>query len=463
MKGTTGPSGFPTETGTQGDYADIKSKDVAIVEEELPDSMMRAIKIIERLLTQSEYHEAHVLYKDYPSADVKKASREDEDKANEKDQGRKMPGFGAQEEKEEDKEEEKEEIKYEEGDEVLLKHLFQFRCDLTDGRQVSCMDINTINKDLIAVSYGEFDIICTQTKNLKKGLLAFWTLKNPSFPEKILEWDYSITSCQFSKKNPHLIAIGDSQGNVALFNIRSEDLTPIASTKDLDNKHTDIVWEVQWVDRERTEALVSVAGDGRVIEWSMKRGLDMIELTTLKRETNPNQKDVFASANAYEKDKKGGVTFITTGGMTIDFPSAERGQTYYAATEDCSVHKCSISYPDQYLASYYGHSGPVYRLRCNPFWDPNHNAIYLTCSYDWTIRVWNALDTTKEVLICQQVSGDYPLKAQVNDIAWSPITSSCFASVADDGRVEIWDLKINPLAPVVTHFDKTKDGEIDNK
>lgn len=77
--------------------------------------------------------------------------------------------------------------------------------------------------------------------------------------------------------------------------------------------------------------------------------------------------------------------------------------------------------------------------------------------------MWNALDTSKEVLICQQVSGDYPLKAQVNDIAWSPNTSSAFASVADDGRVEIWDLKINPLAPVVTHFDTDKDGGIDNK
>jgi hypothetical protein len=31
-----------------------------------------------------------------------------------------------------------------------------------------------------------------------------------------------------------------------------------------------------------------VAGDGRVIEWSMKKGLEIIDLTTLKRETNPN-------------------------------------------------------------------------------------------------------------------------------------------------------------------------------
>jgi len=88
-------------------------------------------------------------------------------------------------------------------------------------------------------------------------------------------------------------------------------MKPIASTKELDNKHRDIVWEVQWVDKGlKGETLISCAGDGRVIRWDMKRGLDMYELFTLKRETNPNQKDVFQSANAEEKDKKQGMTFI---------------------------------------------------------------------------------------------------------------------------------------------------------
>lgn len=46
---------------------------------------------------------------------------------------------------------------------------------------------------------------------------------------------------------------------------------------------------------------------------------------------------------------------------------------------------------------------------------------------------------------------------------WSPITSSAFASVADDGRIEIWDLKITELNPQVTHFDKDpKTGEDDH-
>lgn len=41
---------------------------------------------------------------------------------------------------------------------------------------------------------------------------------------------------------------------------------------------------------------------------------------------------------------------------------------------------------------------------------------------------------------------------------WSPDTSTCFASVANDGRLEIWDLKVNYLNPVVTQFDKKPDA-----
>lgn len=63
-------SASQTQTGAvsggtmSGDYA--VPKKVEYVQIELPDSMMKAIRIIERLLTQTKYHEQHVLYKDYP-------------------------------------------------------------------------------------------------------------------------------------------------------------------------------------------------------------------------------------------------------------------------------------------------------------------------------------------------------------------------------------------------------------
>jgi dynein intermediate chain 4, axonemal len=116
---------------------------------------------------------------------------------------------------------------------------------------------------------------------------------------------------------------------------------------------------------------------------------------------------------------------------------------------------------------FYGHTGPIYKVRCNPFWHENENPIFLTCSYDWTVRVWAAKNGhSTEKLVCRHkglskneesippiAEGEDQLKMQVNDICWSPKTSSVFASVAEDGRVEIWDLHRNNLAPMICHFD----------
>jgi dynein intermediate chain 4, axonemal len=149
------------------------------------------------------------------------------------------------------------------------------------------------------------------------------------------------------------------------------------------------------------------------------------------------------------------MTFINTGGLSIDFPqNSEQNITYFTATEDCTVHMCSMSYSEQYLETYSGHTGPIYKVRCNPFWHKDDCPIFLTCSYDWTVRVWNAKQQQCK-LVCHQIE---TLKQQVNDINWSPCTSSVFASVSNDGRIEIWDLKRDNLQPVLTWFDKDASG-----
>lgn len=46
----------------------------------------------------------------------------------------------------------------------------------------------------------------------------------------------------------------------------------------MNGKHGDAVWEVNWVNRggkgDKGEALVSISSDGRIVEWSMKKGLE---------------------------------------------------------------------------------------------------------------------------------------------------------------------------------------------
>ena len=207
----------------------------------MPNSIITCIKIIERLLTQSKYHSQHVAYRNYPPVNLEKG-KADDDEEDDKKKGGLAFRRGKEKEKEE-KEEKKDEDELKDG-EVKLKPLFTFECDVTDGRQVSSIDVNEVNTDLIAVSYGEYDINVTDERQLNNGLLCFWTLKNPNFPEKIIRTEHSITCCQFSKKQPHLIAVGDSHGNISIFNVADDSTEPIVQSRDLDGRHTEIIWEL---------------------------------------------------------------------------------------------------------------------------------------------------------------------------------------------------------------------------
>jgi len=207
--------------------------------------MLPAIKIIERLLTQTKYHTQHVAYKNYPPMNLEEKFDDEDDEDDNKKKGFGLGAMNRKKLEEKEKEEEKKDDEEIKDDKISMTHLFTFECPETEGRMVSSIDINVQNPDLIAVGYGEYDINCTDDKLLKQGLLCFWTLKNPKFPERIIRTDHSITCCQFSKKQPHLVAVGDSHGNISIYNVRdTENNLPFASSKDIPNKHTDIIWEI---------------------------------------------------------------------------------------------------------------------------------------------------------------------------------------------------------------------------
>lgn len=159
---------------------------------------------------------------------------------------------------------------------------------------------------------------------------------------------------------------------------------------------------------------------------------------SLKRHPNPSQK---------ENTMNEGTNFRQTGGFSFDFIRGEPSM-YLAATDEGTIHRCSKSYAEQYLESYYGHDGPVYKVRSNPFWSD----VFLTCSADWTSKLWN----------WREENYKYSFKSldlfdEVLDIEWNPNCSTLFASVCKDGRLELWDLaKNNMLDPFAS--DKPKDS-----
>lgn len=364
--------------------------------------------------------------------------------------------------------------------------LWSYECKHTAGLGVTALCWHKSKPDCLAVGYG-----LTEFGNSAAGLILIWSLKNPTYPERIIRTVASVTSLDFSTEHPHLLAVGFYNGSVAIYDVRKrtadtpqtgagaitgegdgaaagnpssststsappasagaavaaaggagEGGSAAGATRDGDDKpavesahatgkHSEPVWGVRWVTRDtqkRGEILTSISSDGQVLQWSTKKGLVPHPLMKLRRVPNKALLE------------GGQVTGLSreASALCMDFPMHD-GTQYYAGTEDGLIHKCSVSYNEQTLATYASHTGPCYKIRCSPF----HPDVFLSCSADWTIKLWFQRQT-EEPLLTRQSGSDY-----VMDVSWSPSSASCFGSVTRDGRVEIWDLAQSPLDPVV--------------
>lgn len=348
--------------------------------------------------------------------------------------------------------------------------LWRFSCPLTRGLNVSCLAWNKQNLDLLAAGYGSLEfghssrdrfgnaINGIRVPRLPKdgargdaddassgaGLILFWSLANPAYPAKVFHTRSSVTSLDFSDEHPHLLAAGMYDGSVAIYDIRDTSSKPALESVHLTGKHAEAVWGVKFVAKDlnkRSQQLTSISTDGSVKQWSMKKGLVPHELMQLKRIPNRAQLQGAAMEGLSRE----------ASGMCFDFPIND-GTQYFAGTEDGLIHKCSVSYNEQTLENFYGHTGPVYRVRCSPFLPD----AFLSCSADWSAMLWSQKSPSKPVLKFAAGGHDY-----VTDIAWSPNQSCVFGLVSREGRIEIWDLDVSPLDPVIKYFIDEEDDAAD--
>lgn len=368
----------------------------------LGPSLLSVLKVVERMVSQNNYQAKHLKYRNIDSTSAEKKVLD----ALSDGGGGSSP--------------------------ASLSLLWSFLSEArTKDRNVSCLEWNPGNRDLLVAGYGEFDF----GKQTSEGLIGFWSLKNPDSADKMIKTPCGVTALAFSHLHPNLLAVGLYDGTVAIYDVRKVeqiDAKPILeSGHGSGGKHTDPVWQLTWVDQgnEKGEILVSVSSDGRVTRWDMKKGLEITDLMKLKR------------VNAQAKEGGSGSEGIISrraSGMCIAFNTRDHN-IYLAGTEDGHIHKCSCSYSEQHLESFFGHSGPVYKLR----WSPFSSNTFLSCSADWTIKLWD--QESPNAIFTFSSTTDY-----VADIAWSPNNSTVFASVTGDGHVDVWNIAINTLDPLTS-------------
>eukprot|EP01064_Diplonema_japonicum_P019151 TRINITY_DN2784_c0_g1_i2.p1 TRINITY_DN2784_c0_g1~~TRINITY_DN2784_c0_g1_i2.p1 ORF type:complete len:839 (+),score=212.43 TRINITY_DN2784_c0_g1_i2:750-3266(+) len=319
--------------------------------------------------------------------------------------------------------------------EAKIRTLWSFGCDLTKDKNVSCQSWNRGNPDLLGVGYGEYGIPGTDAAKGKShdGMVCCWSVKNPVHPERVYTIpNAGVSSIDFSHHHPSLLAVGNTDGTLALYDVRKQGNTPALKSTVQGGQHTGTIWEVKWVDkgRERNNDLVSISADGLIKQWTFKKGLEcQCTLMRLKRSQNDSHSQNTGG------NKGEALLSRQSGGMCLDFNPTEPIM-YVVGTEDGTIHKCNTSNQEQYIQDYSGHSDPVYRVR----WHPFCSDYFLSCSADWTARLWHEKRTDP---VCTFDS----THDAIHDVVWSPVNANIFGTVTSTGRVDVWNIA-EPLEPV---------------
>ncbi|KAF8569777.1 WD repeat-containing protein 78 [Paragonimus westermani] len=319
-----------------------------------------------------------------------------------------------------------------------MQLLWRYQSSLTKGQNISDMAWNKENPNILAVGYGQFEF-----ESQRKGLVCCWSLKYIDHPERFYETPSGVTAVGWSKIHSNLLAVGMFSGVIFVFDVRKNDPMPVIDTTHATGRHLGAVRKLQWVVRQSgraenlSEVLVSVSTDGRVTEWSVRKGFDSTgdcdyhcDLMVLKRSY------VSAPGTVNKPKRNESLISRTAFGSCMAFNKREPN-IYVVGTEDGPIHKCSCSYNEQYLDTFLGHTAPVYQIE----WSPFISDVFLSCSADWTIKLWHLDQQHPLINIQTNIS-------TVSSISWSPYHSVIFAA-ANESALELWNLDTSTIEPYV--------------
>ncbi|KAN0121203.1 Pyridoxal phosphate-dependent transferase [Russula decolorans] len=274
--------------------------------------------------------------------------------------------------------------------------------------------------------------------NEPDGIVAVWNLHLLERPEFVFHSQSDVLSVTFSPFHANLVFGGTYSGQILLWDTRSKHL-PVLKTPLSAAGHTHPVYAMQMVGTQNAHNLITSSTDGMVCSW-------LVDMLAQPQET---LELVHAGHN------KTGEVAITTldfldNETTAFWVGTEEGNVYQANRYDRAGAKAGLNQYDVYK----GHSGPIMGLNFHPLHGPvDFSDLFLTCSVDWTVKLWRSKSLAKPSTSSQTVPPIYSFDEAddyVYDVKWHPAHPAVFASVDGSGKFDLWNLNMDTEVPVVS-------------
>jgi hypothetical protein len=128
-----------------------------------------------------------------------------------------------------------------------------------------------------------------------------------------------------------------------------------------------------------------------------------------------------------QQEIKGEKKEVTTN--CLDFPTRDPNQAVFLGSDEGKIYKAHIFQEPGIFDTIDAHEAPVTQLTFHPKSETRDIAdLYLTASYDWTVKLWHSRVSSGRPLFTFEVAKDY-----VYDVQWSPLHPSLF--VMGDGAL----------------------------
>ncbi|EJF64142.1 WD40 repeat-like protein [Dichomitus squalens LYAD-421 SS1] len=274
--------------------------------------------------------------------------------------------------------------------------------------------------------------------NEPDGIVAVWNLHLLERPEFVFHSQSDVLSVTFSPFHSNLIFGGTYSGQILLWDTRSKHL-PVLKTPLSAAGHTHPVYAMQMVGTQNAHNLITSSTDGTVCSW-------LVDMLAQPQET---LELVHAGHNKTSEVSITSLNFPDNETTTF-WVGTEEGNVYQANRYDRAGAKAGLNQYDVYK----GHSGPVMGLHFHPLVGPvDFSDLFLSCSVDWTVKLWRAKSLAKPSTAVNNVAPLYSFDEAddyVYDVKWHPTHPALFGTVDGAGKFDLWNLNHDTEVPVVS-------------
>lgn len=325
----------------------------------------------------------------------------------------------------------------------LITEYCQFSSSYSSGRAVTGLDWSTKHPELVASSHTEKN----SDPHAPKGLIQIWNTHYKSRPEYVFNAQSDILNVKFSPFEPNIIFGTAYNGQVLSWDTRSGS-HPVLRSPLTGGGHTHPVYSLQISGTQNANNLITSSTDGTVCTWTS----DLL--------AKPQDRLVLSNPSVARNDEVSPTCLSTLPRDPARFVvGTEEGTVYQCNRFDEAGARAGLD-P---TGCYKGHLAPITALDFHGSRGPvDLGDYFLTCSFDWSVRLWRARQFTAPAVSSPVKGGSssgafndtisplltFNRSDMVYDVSWSPAAPGVFANVEGSGHVELWDLSRDMEVPI---------------